>query len=107
MDHPETTPPGDPSHNQPPNPDTIAFANQRFLKTIKEQEDDCRIQELSTPVVLISQGNSQVSKLSDCLAIPRQWFYVTGSQDWDKDLEAPFLEISGKFYFPCSVQRQE
>jgi hypothetical protein len=24
MDHPETTPPGDPSHNQLPNPDTIA-----------------------------------------------------------------------------------
>jgi hypothetical protein len=25
MDYPETTPPGDPSHNQPPNPDTIVF----------------------------------------------------------------------------------
>jgi hypothetical protein len=25
MDHPETAPPGDPSHNQPPNADTISF----------------------------------------------------------------------------------
>jgi hypothetical protein len=32
MDHPETTPPGDPSHNQPPNPDTIAFASKILLK---------------------------------------------------------------------------
>ena len=30
MDYPETTPPGDPSHNQPPNPDTIAFASKIF-----------------------------------------------------------------------------
>jgi hypothetical protein len=26
MDHPETTPPGDPPHNQQPNADTIAYA---------------------------------------------------------------------------------
>ena len=32
-DHPETTPPGDPSHNQPPNADTIACASQQeFLE---------------------------------------------------------------------------
>jgi hypothetical protein len=27
-----TTPPGDPSHNQPPNPDTIAYARKILLK---------------------------------------------------------------------------
>jgi hypothetical protein len=27
--NPETAPPGDPSHKQPPNPDTIADANKR------------------------------------------------------------------------------
>jgi hypothetical protein len=32
MDHPETTPPGDPSHNQPPDPDTIAYASKILLK---------------------------------------------------------------------------
>jgi hypothetical protein len=32
MDYLETTPPGDPSHNQPPNPDTIAYANKILLK---------------------------------------------------------------------------
>ena len=32
MDHPETAPPGDPSHIQPPNPDTIAFASKMLLK---------------------------------------------------------------------------
>jgi hypothetical protein len=26
------TPPGDPSHNQPPNPDTIAYARKILLK---------------------------------------------------------------------------
>jgi hypothetical protein len=31
MDHPETAPPGDPSHIQPPNPDTIAFASKILL----------------------------------------------------------------------------
>ena len=31
MDSPETTPPGDPSHNQPPNPDTIAYASKILL----------------------------------------------------------------------------
>ena len=31
-DHPETTPPGDPSHNQPPNVDTIAYASKILLK---------------------------------------------------------------------------
>ena len=31
MDYPETTPPGDPSHNQPPNPDTIAYARKILL----------------------------------------------------------------------------
>ena len=31
MDHPETTPHGDPSHNQPPNPDTIAYAKKILL----------------------------------------------------------------------------
>jgi hypothetical protein len=29
--HPETVPPGDPSHIQPPNPDTIAYARKIFL----------------------------------------------------------------------------
>jgi hypothetical protein len=28
----ETAPPGDPSHKQPPNPDTIADANKSLLK---------------------------------------------------------------------------
>ena len=28
MDQPETTPPGGPSHNQPPNPGTIAYATK-------------------------------------------------------------------------------
>ena len=28
MDYPETTPPGDSSHNKPPNPDTIAYASK-------------------------------------------------------------------------------
>ena len=28
MDHPETAAPGDPSHNQPPNADTIAYASK-------------------------------------------------------------------------------
>jgi hypothetical protein len=28
MGHPETALPGDPSHNQPPNPDTIAYARK-------------------------------------------------------------------------------
>ena len=32
MDYPETTPPGDPSHNQPPNADTIAYASKILLK---------------------------------------------------------------------------
>jgi hypothetical protein len=32
MDHPETTPPGNPSHNQPPNPDTIAYASKILMK---------------------------------------------------------------------------
>jgi hypothetical protein len=32
MDYPENTPPGDPSHNQPPNPDTIAYARKILLK---------------------------------------------------------------------------
>ena len=32
MDYPETTPPRDPSHNQPPNPDTIAYARKILLK---------------------------------------------------------------------------
>jgi hypothetical protein len=32
MDHPETTPPGDPSHNQPQNPETIANASKISLK---------------------------------------------------------------------------
>jgi hypothetical protein len=32
MGHPETTPPGDPSHNQPLNPDTIAYASKILLK---------------------------------------------------------------------------
>jgi hypothetical protein len=30
-DHPETAPPRDPSHNQPPNPDTIVYANKILL----------------------------------------------------------------------------
>jgi hypothetical protein len=29
--HPETAPPGDPSHIQPPNPDTIAYARKILL----------------------------------------------------------------------------
>jgi hypothetical protein len=32
MDYPEITPPRDPSHNQPPNPDTIAYASKILLK---------------------------------------------------------------------------
>jgi hypothetical protein len=28
---PETAPPGDPSHKQPPNPDTIAYASKILL----------------------------------------------------------------------------
>ena len=30
-DHPETVPPGDPSHKQPPNPGTIAYTNKILL----------------------------------------------------------------------------
>ena len=30
-DHPETAPLGDPSHKQPPNPDTMADANKSLL----------------------------------------------------------------------------
>jgi hypothetical protein len=32
MDHPEITPPGNPSHNQPLNADTIAYASKILLK---------------------------------------------------------------------------
>jgi hypothetical protein len=32
MDNPETTIPGDPFHNQPPNPDSIAYASKILLK---------------------------------------------------------------------------
>jgi hypothetical protein len=32
MDYSETTPPRDPSQNQPPNPDTIAYATKILLK---------------------------------------------------------------------------
>jgi hypothetical protein len=32
MDHLETTPPRDPSHNQPPNADTVAHASKILLK---------------------------------------------------------------------------
>ena len=32
MDYPETVPLRDPSHNQPPNPDTIAYARKILLK---------------------------------------------------------------------------
>jgi hypothetical protein len=32
MDYPETTPHRDPSHNQPPNPDTIAYARKILQK---------------------------------------------------------------------------
>jgi hypothetical protein len=32
MDHPETTPPRGPSHNQPPNADTVAYASNILLK---------------------------------------------------------------------------
>ena len=32
MDYPETTPPREPSHNQPTNPDTIAYASKSLLK---------------------------------------------------------------------------
>jgi hypothetical protein len=32
MDYPETTPPEDSSHNQPPNPDTIAYVSKILLK---------------------------------------------------------------------------
>jgi hypothetical protein len=31
MDHPETVPPGEPFHIQPPNPDTIAYARKILL----------------------------------------------------------------------------
>jgi hypothetical protein len=30
-DHPETAPPGVPSHKQPPNPETIAYTNKILL----------------------------------------------------------------------------
>ena len=30
-DHPETAPLGDPSHKQPPNPETVADANKSLL----------------------------------------------------------------------------
>jgi hypothetical protein len=30
-DHPEAAPPGDPSHKQPQNPDTIAYANKILM----------------------------------------------------------------------------
>jgi hypothetical protein len=32
MDHPETAPPGSPSHNQPPNADTIVYASKILMK---------------------------------------------------------------------------
>ena len=32
MNYPETTPPRDPSHNQPPNPDTIAQCQKDFAE---------------------------------------------------------------------------
>jgi hypothetical protein len=32
IDHPETTSPRDPSHNQPPNPDTIAYFRKILMK---------------------------------------------------------------------------
>ena len=32
MDYSETTPPGDPSHSQPPNADTIAYASKILMK---------------------------------------------------------------------------
>jgi hypothetical protein len=32
MDYPETILPRDPSHNQPPNPDTIVYARKILLK---------------------------------------------------------------------------
>jgi hypothetical protein len=32
MDYPENIPPGDPSHNQPPNPDTITYVRKILLK---------------------------------------------------------------------------
>ena len=32
MDYPETTPPGESSHNQPPNPDTIAQCQKDFAE---------------------------------------------------------------------------
>ena len=32
MNHLETATPGDPSHNQPPNADTIAYASKILLK---------------------------------------------------------------------------
>ena len=32
MEYPETTSPRDPSHNQPPNPNTIAYARKILLK---------------------------------------------------------------------------
>jgi hypothetical protein len=32
MDYPETTPPGDPFHSQPPSPNTMAYARKILLK---------------------------------------------------------------------------
>jgi hypothetical protein len=32
MNHPETATPGDPSHNQPPNEDAIAYSSKILLK---------------------------------------------------------------------------
>jgi hypothetical protein len=37
MDYPETTPPRDPSHNQPPNPATIVYARRILLKDFAER----------------------------------------------------------------------
>jgi hypothetical protein len=46
MDHPETAPPGDPSHNQPPNTNTIAYASKILWK---DPDIDVSFEAISVP----------------------------------------------------------
>jgi hypothetical protein len=41
MDHLETAPPGGPSHNQPPNAETIAYASKILLKEYPDIAVSC------------------------------------------------------------------
>ena len=40
-DHPDTAPPGDPSHKQPSKPDTIVDVNKSFVKLSPERLCQC------------------------------------------------------------------